>query len=77
MSKREYIELADDVIKQMDKEIGQVKVKNTKQPWIDKNKLSLWVGRITMGLFALGFFYNELWPEVEPRLRPYYKDYFN
>ena len=49
----------------MDKEIIDVRVKNTPKPWIDKSKLTVWSGKITMGLFAIGFFYNEIWPEIQ------------
>lgn len=65
MEKREYINLAANVLRDMNKEIENMKNSFKKKPIVETAHLKKWLSRGSMVLLAGSIFYREVWPKVQ------------
>ncbi len=65
MGKKEYINLAAGVLKDMNKQIEEIKNEFKKKPLVETALLRRWGSRAVMVLLAGSIFYREVWPKVQ------------
>ena len=64
MQKKEYINLANDVLKQMNKATEDLKQEFKKPPLIQLPNLRTWFSRAIILLLAGSYIYYEVWPAL-------------
>ena len=69
MSKKEYIDLASKVLKEMNEATERMKEEFKTKPWIEMSKLKTWLWKAIMGLLAVSFIYREVWPKIKTQIK--------
>jgi len=69
LQKKEYINLANSVLKKMAKDQEKIKDSFKKKPLISPEFRKKWIGRITLYLVAGSFLYWEVWPRVRKNFK--------
>lgn len=65
----DFVKMADNHIKDMDKQIAEARKACAPKPWIEKTTMKLWIQRLILVLFVSGIVLNEIWPRLKTQFK--------